>query len=114
MTKEKDEQKDLEKIMNRAAEGLSETSELGEVTKEFGESKPSSSNLTSDEFRLVWRGKNILKHMSPKSAMIIDEFIDLKRSVKGWNTDKKVEAITGVQNQRSGNGIMNKLFSPKG
>lgn len=103
---------DLEELMHKATEGINESSELGEVTKEFSESKPSSSNLTSDEFRLVWRGKNILKHMSPKSAKIIDEFIDLKRSVKGWNTEKKVEAITGVQNQRSG-GMLSKMFSPR-
>lgn len=115
MTKEKNttQDTDLEQLMSKAAEGINERSELGEVTKEFGESKPSSSNLTSDEFRLAWRGKNILKHMSPKSALIIDEFIDMKRSVKGWNTEKKVEAIVGVQQQRSGQGIMNKLFTPK-
>jgi hypothetical protein len=107
------ENDDLEKLMSKAAEGINEKTELGEVTKEFSENKPSASNLSSDEMRLVWRGQNILKHMSPKSAQIITEFIDLKRSVKGWNTDKKVEAIAGAQNQRSGNGIMQKLFSPK-
>ena len=109
----KPQPKDLEEMMRRAADGLTDKTELGEVTKEFGESKPSSSNLSADEFRLSWRGKNILKHMSPSSAKIIDDFIDMKRSVKGWNTDKKVEAIVGVQQQRSGQGIMSKLFSPK-
>ena len=104
---------DLEQIMKAAGEAMTDKTELGEVSKEFGESKPSSSNLTMDEFRLAWRAKNILRHMSPKSALIVDEFIDMKRSVKGWNTDKKVEAIVGVREQRSGQGIMSKLFSPK-
>jgi len=102
---------DLEAMMRRAAEGINERSELGEVTKEFNQNKPSASNLSADEMRLVWRGKNILKHMSPQSSMMIDEFIDLKRSVRGWNTDKKVQAIGGIQEQRSGQGVMNKLFA---
>lgn len=104
---------DLEAIMNKAAENINERSELGEVTKEFSDNKPSASNLSGDEMRLVWRGKNILKEMSPESADIIDEFVDLKRSVKGWNTDKKVQAIGGVQEGRSGTGFMNKLFGPR-
>jgi hypothetical protein len=105
--------KELEDMLKSASDGLTEKTELGEVTKEFGESKPSASNLTMDEFRLTWRAKNILKHMSPKSAAIIDEFIDMKRSVKGWNTEKKVEAIVGVRQQRSGEGFMGRLLSPK-
>lgn len=103
----------IEEMLNKASENLSDKTELGEVTKEFSENKPSASNMTNDEMRLVWRGKNILKHMSPGAAEMIDEFIDLKRSVKGWNTDKKVEAIGGVQERRSGTGFMNKLFGPK-
>ena len=83
---------------------LSEKTELGEVTKEFSENKPSSSNLSNDEFRLVWRAKSILKVLSPKSAGIIDDFVDMKRSVGGWNTHQKVSAITGIQQQRTGFG----------
>ena len=101
------EDNQLEDLMQRASEGLSEKTELGEVTKEFSESKPSSSNLTPDEFRLAWRAKNILRKLSPSSEKMIDEFIDMKRSVGGWNTDKKVAALTGVQQQRAG--IMDKL-----
>lgn len=111
MTEKKDTT-DLEDLMKQAAAGITEKTEMAEVTKEFSENKPSSSNLTDTEQRLAWRGKSILKRVSPKSAAIIDDFVDTKRSVGGWNTNKKVEAISGMQNQRSG-GIMNKLFSPK-
>jgi len=103
----------LDEIMEKASQNLTEKTEMGEVTKEFSESKPSSSNLTQDEFTLVWRAKNILKRLSPKSVSIIDEFIDMKRSVRGWNTEQKVKAITGIQEQRSGTGLMNKFFQPK-
>jgi len=94
---------------------FNETTELGEITKEFSENKPSSSNLSDDEMRLTWRAKAILNRLSPKSVRIIDDFIDMKRSVGGWNTGKKVEAITGVQQQRAGFGsqFMEKMFSPK-
>jgi len=109
----KHDKEDLEELMKQATSGLTETTELGEVTKEFNRNTPSASNLTSDEMRLVWRGKNILKHMSPESAEMIDEFIDLKRSVKGWNTDKKVDAISGIREGRSGGNMMNTLFGGK-
>jgi len=104
---------DLEEMMNRATEGLTESSELGEVTKEFNVQSPSSSNLTIDEMRLVWRGKHILQHMSPSSASIIDAFIDLKKSVSGWNTNRKVDAISGIRDQRSGGGMMERLMGGK-
>ena len=81
---------------------LSEKTEMGEVVKEFSENKPSASNLTSDEFRLTWRAKSILRRLSPSSTIIIDDFVDGKRSVDGWNTSRKVEAITGIQQQRTG------------
>lgn len=94
---------------------LSEKTELGEVSKEFSENRPSSSNLTSDEHKLVWRAKSILRRLSPTSLKIIDEYVDSKRSVNGWNTGQKVAAITGIQQQRQGFGgkIMEKLFTPK-
>ena len=104
---------DLENLMQRAAEGLTEHSELGEVTKEFNVNAPSASNLNIDEMRLVWRGKNILKHMSPSSAIIIDEFIDLKKSVRGWNTGQKVAAISGIRDSRAGGGMMERLMGGK-
>lgn len=105
--------KALESILNNP-NALDKT-ELGEVSKEFGENKPSSSNLTPDEFRLAWRSKSILQRLSPKSEKIIDSFIDMKRSVQGWNTEKKVEAITGVHKQRQGmfSKISDALFKPK-
>lgn len=100
----------LEELLANA--DLTEQTELGEVTKEFSENKPSSSNLSRDEHTLVWRGKSILREISPKSVIIIDDFIDGRRSVGGWNTNKKVEAITGVQNQRQGNFLTN-MFKPR-
>jgi len=94
---------------------LSEKTELSEVAKEFGENKPGSSNLSSDEHKLVWRAKNILNRLSPSSKDIIDDYVDSKRSVGGWNVQKKVEAITGIQQQRQGWGgrMMEKMFGGK-
>lgn len=106
-------EEDLDDLMERASANLNESTELGEISKDFKDNTPSSSNLTPDEFRLAWRGINILKRMSPSSVAIIEGFVDMKRSVGGWNTDRKVEAITGVQQQRSGNSFMDKLFKPK-
>ena len=110
--KEQDEE-NLDDILKNV--DLSEKTEFGEITKEFSENKPSSSNLTEDEFRLTWRAKSILRRLSPKSVLIIEDFIDGKRSVHGWNTGQKVQAITGVQQQRSGFGsqFMEKMFQRK-
>lgn len=110
-TKTKEE--DLDDLMDRASANLNEKTELGEISKDFKDNIPSSSNLTPDEFRLTWRGINILRRMSPSSVAIIEGFVDMKRSVGGWNTDRKVEAITGVQQQRSGNSFMDRLLKPK-
>ena len=104
---------DLDEIMEKATAGLQESTELGEVAREFDKSTPSNSNLTQDEFRLTWRAENILKRLSPKSVEIIRGFVDQKRSVNGWNTNQKVQAITGVQQQRGGNSMMDKLFGNK-
>ena len=103
---------DLENLMDKASQGLGEQTELGEISRDFKENNPSSSNLTPDEFRLTWRGINILKRMSPSSTQIIEQFIDMKRSVNGWNTTQKVHAITGVQQQRGGNAFID-FFKPK-
>lgn len=98
----KEDDENLDDVLQNV--DLSEKTELGEVTREFSENRPSSSNLTSDEFRLVWRARSILRVLSPKSEAIITDFVDMKRSVDGWNTNRKVEAITGVQQQRTGFG----------
>ena len=103
-------EENLEQSIDDAMDGLQESTELGELAREFTKSHISSSNLSKDEHILTWRAKNILRRLSPKSVRIIDEFIDGKRSVGGWNTDKKVEAITGTMNQRSGNGLMERFF----
>jgi len=104
---------DLERLMEKASQDLNETSELGEVAREFNDFSVSSSNLAKDEHVLLWRGKNILKRMSPKSVDILEDFMDSKRSVGGWNTDKKVQAITGIQESRGGGGFMEKMFANK-
>ena len=102
--------KELEELMDEATRGLEEKTELGEVAKEFNTFTPSSSNLGKDEHTLLWRGKNILKRMSPSSVSILDDFMNTKRSVGGWNTHQKVSAITGIQQQRQGGGMKEKLF----
>ena len=106
------EKADLEELMAKASESLDETSELGELAREFNNFSPSSSNFTKDEHTLLWRGKNILKRMSPSSVEILDDFMDSKRSVGGWNTNQKVQAITGVQQIRGGNALTN-FFKPE-
>ena len=102
--------KELEDLMDEATKGLEDRSELGEVAKEFNNFTPASTNLNKDEHTLIWRGKNILKRMSPSSVCILDDFMNSKRSVGGWNTHQKVSAITGVQQQRNGGGMMEKLL----
>ena len=111
--KQEEEEENLDDILKKV--DLTEKTELGEVTKEFSQNRPSSSNLSDDEMRLTWRAKCILRRLSPKSVRIIDDFVDLKRSVKGWNTDQKVAAITGVQQQRAGFGgkIMETMFGQR-
>ena len=94
---------------------LSEKTEMGEVTKEFSENKPSSSNLTSDEHKLTWRAKGIYNKY-PKTLKMISDYVDSKRSVLGWNTTQKVAAITGIQQQRSGgmlSNAWNKMMTPR-
>ena len=107
------EEPTLDEVLSKV--DLSEKTELGEVTKEFSENKPSSSNLTGDEHKLTWRAKGIYSKY-PKTLKMISDYIDSKRSVKGWNTEMKVSAITGIQQQRTGGmlgGFMNKMFTPK-
>ena len=108
-----DKEPTLDEVLSKV--DLSEKTELGEVTKEFSENKPSSSNLTSDEQKLTWRAKGIYSKY-PKTLKMISDYIDLKRSVQGWNTQKKVEAITGIQQQRSGGMLSqawNKMMTPR-
>lgn len=107
-------EENLDDVLNKV--DLSEKTEMGEVTKEFSENKPSSSNLTHDEHRLTWRARSILKRLSPRSADIINDFVDSKRSVDGWNTNRKVEAITGIQQQRQGmmGRVVDKMFGSRG
>jgi len=102
---------DLERLMEKAQDATSESSELGELAREFDNFTPASSNFSKDEHTLLWRGKNILKRMSPSSVEILDDFMDSKRSVGGWNTAQKVSAITGVQQGRQGGSFMDKMFN---
>ena len=103
-----------EDLENRMKVDVSESSEMGEVVSEFSTNKPSSSNLTRDEHRLQWRAKGIFGKMSPSAVKLVDDFVDSKRSVDGWNTNQKVAAITGVQQQRNGIGErLAGLFKPK-
>lgn len=90
-------------------------SDYGELGRQFDKNTPNSSNLTSDEQKLVWRANSILRRLSPKSMEIIKDFVDLKRSVNGWNTEKKVQALTGVSNNKQGVGgkFLDKLFTPR-
>ena len=107
------EEPSLDEVLSKV--DLSEKTELGEVTKEFSENKPSSSNLSSDEQKLIWRATGIYSRY-PKTLRMIKDYIDTKRSVKGWNTEMKVSAITGIQQQRTGGmlgGFMNKMFAPR-
>jgi hypothetical protein len=95
---------------------LSDKTEMGEVTKEFSENKPSSSNLTSDEQKIIWRLQFILGVVSPQNLKLINNYIDSRRSVAGWNTEMKVQAISGIQQQRSGgmlSNAWNKLMTPR-
>lgn len=112
MTTEKEQ--DLDSVLSGV--DLSEKTEMGEVTKEFSLNKPSSSNLTSDEQKLIWRAKAIILALSPDNIGILDDYLDSKRSVQGWNTNQKVAAITGIQQQRSGgmlSNAWNKLMTPR-
>ena len=103
-----------EGLEERMKVNLSEGTEMGEVMKEFSEKKPSSSNLSSDEHKLTWRAKGIYGKMSPSAVRLIEDFVDSKRSVGGWNTTQKVAAITGIQQQRSGFGEkLAGLFRPQ-
>ena len=88
--------------MSKAAEGINEKTELGEVSKEFNENRWGSSNISRDEATLTWRGDEILREVSPESAAMVKRRLDILRSVKGWNTNMKVQAIGGVQERRSG------------
>lgn len=106
----------LERKLNERSLDHAQKSELGEVAKEFGEGKPSNTNFISkDQFTLWWRGRSQLKKLSPKSVQILDDYADALRSVGGWNTEKKVEAFTGIQKTRTGfwDGLKERLLTKK-
>ena len=114
MTKQEEKEENLDDLLKKA--DLTEKTELGEVTKEFSINKPSSSNLTEDEMKLLWRAESILEGLGAVDSLkILTRYIDLKRSVRGWNTEQKVAAITGVQQQRAGFGgkIMETMFGQR-
>ena len=64
------EEPTLDEVLSKV--DLSEKTELGEVTKEFSENKPSSSNLTDDEHKLTWRAKGIYSKY-PKTLKMIND-----------------------------------------
>jgi len=101
-------------LEDRMKVNLNETTEMGEVVKEFSEDRPGSSNLTSDEHKLLWRAEGIYQKMSPSAVILLHKYRDGKRSVFGWNTSQKVAAITGIQQNRTGFGErFANLFRPQ-
>lgn len=110
MTQKENTNENLDEVISKV--DLSEKTELGEVGKQFNENTPNSSNISQHQSILIWKTKSTLKGLGYQDLDFTDDFIALQKSVGGWNTEKKVEAITGIQKQRGG-GFMERLFAPK-
>lgn len=120
MTKDNyDTPEGLDDIMSKV--DLNEKTELGEVAENVFRSSPSRSNISSDEHVLCWINQEIFNGLIKKKGEFKDlnpvkSFLELKKSVNGWSTEKFVQSTAGVNDQRSGGllgSIKNSLFTPR-
>lgn len=91
---------------------LSEKTEMGEAAMHVFKTGKGRTNISNDEAILLFINKQIFSALGLDELDPTDDFIELKKSVEGWSTEKFVQVASGVQNQRAG-GIMGKLFSPR-
>ena len=119
MAKQSKEEK-LEGILGSI--DLNEKTEMGEVADQLFRNTPSRSNISNDEFILLFINNAEFKGLGkrcPNFAALnpVNDFLEFKKSVGGWNVQMFVESAGGMQNSRAGGSIggwfRDKLLTPK-
>ena len=114
--KEKKEEKgnlddEVQAIMNNV--DLADKTEMQGVAHEIFLNKPSRSNITHFEASACFVSNIVFPTLGMAEQNPVNFFLELKKSQNGWATGKFVETAGGVNEQRSGAGVMNKLFGRK-
>ena len=88
---------------------LKEPTEYGEVAKEMFLNTPGRSNFTQDEMVLLFINKAMFKGLNMDDLSPVDDFIELKKSVGGWNVEMFVNGLSGINSVRTGGGFMSRM-----
>lgn len=102
---------DLETLMDNI--DVSEKTELQGVAYEVFLNTPSRSNITHFEASACFVSNVIFPTLGMAEENPVNFFLELKKSQQGWATHQFVNAAGGVQEQRSGLGMMDRLFRKK-
>ena len=105
----------LDQVLDKV--DLSQKTEMGEVAQNVFEAGAGRTNLSEDEICLVFINKLIFKGLNLQELDPTADFMELKKSLLVWSTEKFVEGLGGLQNQRSGGSfgsfVKEVLFRPK-
>lgn len=95
---------------------LSEKTEMGEVANNVFKKGAGRTNLTEDQVTLVLINDLMFKGLGLDELNPAETFMELKKSLDGWSTQKFVEAVGGMNNQRSGGtfgAVLGNAFKPR-
>lgn len=95
---------------------LSEKTEMGEVANNIFQRGAGRTNLSEEEGALCFINDAIFKGLQLDDLNPVENFMEIKKSVKGWSTEKFVQGMGGITNSRSGGmlgGIKDALFKPR-
>lgn len=107
-----EEDSELEQIL---ASGLTEKTEFEAVAEQIHKATPSHSNINPWEKSACFRCNGIFPEIGMKEENPVSMFLELNKSQGGWATQKFVESVGGINNQRSGGmfgALRDKLFTP--
>jgi len=104
----------LDDILKRA--NVNEKTEMGEVASELFANTPSRTNITQDEMTLLFVNKALFRGLGIAELSPVNDFIELKKSVGGWNVEQFVRSMGGLNEQRKGflGTMKDKLFGGGG
>ena len=107
-------EENLDEVLNKV--DLSQKTEMGEVASNVFQSGAGRTNLNPDEVALVFINKLIFKGLNMEELDPTSDFMELKKSMDGWSTNKFIEGLGGVNQNRNGGtlgGVLGGMFKPK-
>lgn len=111
-TEYENEDSELEELLNR---GIADKTEFEAVAEQIHKETPSHSNIQQWEKSACFKCNTIFGEIGMKDENPVPMFLELNKSQLGWATEKFVQSVSGIQNQRSGGlfgTLRDKLFTP--